>query len=54
MTPFDAGIWGGLGGIVVIGLEFWTEMNRNHGKFLQKQRTIPFWIGQLARVAREP
>jgi hypothetical protein len=50
MQQLDAGIWGALGGIVVMGLEFWSDMNRTHGVLLTKQKKVAYWIGQLARV----
>ncbi|HET6249555.1 MAG TPA: hypothetical protein VFE47_17840 [Tepidisphaeraceae bacterium] len=50
MQEVDAGVWGALGSIVVIGLEFWTDMNRNNGNLLVKQKKIAYWIGQLVRV----
>jgi hypothetical protein len=50
MTQITAGVWGALGGIVVVALEFWSDMRRNHGTLLIKHSKIAYWIGECARV----
>src|SRR5579872_5089869 len=50
MTTQTAFIWGVLGGFAAIGLEFSSDMRRNHGALLKKHGRIGFWLGEAVRV----
>jgi hypothetical protein len=44
-------IWGGLGGVVVLGLEFWSDIRRSGGKLPAKYRRPAYWAGESVRIA---
>jgi undecaprenyl pyrophosphate phosphatase UppP len=50
MTLADAVVWGGLGSLAAIGLEFWSDMRRTKGTLLKKHRRIGYWIGEGMRI----